>query len=204
MTDSPCLTAAAPFRRAVCLILFFIQLQYAAYLCSQRLSAAALLIFLSASAGAGIVGVDLLHIPLLRCFYAGVVFVCACHLGRRLSLHLLLYADMEEDADSILTDGGSHALKHLISTHLVFYYRIALAVGLKTDSLTQLVHIIDVSHPLIINHLKKDHALNLTHLLGLGEFCFLCLVKLESLLFEIVHQLLFLHLLHLIRKRNGL
>ena len=60
---------------------------------------------------------------------------------------------MAEDADRIFTDGRGHILEHLISAHLILYQRIPLAIGLKADPLAELVHIVDMGHPLIVDHL---------------------------------------------------
>ena len=48
-------------------------------------------------------------------------------------------------------------------------------------------------HPLVVNYLQQNHALNLTNLLRLRELGFLCLVKLDGLFLQIVLKLILLH-----------
>ena len=67
--------------------------------------------------------------------------------------------DMEQKTYGIFLDAGDHVIKHIKSCHLVFYERISLAVCLKSDTLTQLIHIIDVIHPLAVDHLQEDDTL---------------------------------------------
>ena len=61
----------------------------------------------------------------------------------------------------------------------------------------QLIHIIDMVHPLPVNGLKKDHTLNFSDLLRLGEFSFLCLIELNSLFLKLLDKLVLLIALHL-------
>ena len=84
--------------------------------------------------------------------------------------------------DGILLDACRHRVKHLIGTHLVLNKRISLTVCLQADTLAQLIHIIDMIHPLAVDHLQKDHALQLTDLFWFRELRFLCLIQLDGLL----------------------
>ena len=85
---------------------------------------------------------------------------------------------MEQDAHCIFTDCGSHAVEHLISAHLILYQRISLAICLEADTFTELIHIINMSHPFCIDYFQKNNTLDLTDLLCLRELCFLGFVKL--------------------------
>ena len=60
---------------------------------------------------------------------------------------------MAEHADRILFNALCHIFKHLIGIHLIFYKRISLSIGLQADTLTQLIHIVDVVHPLSVDNL---------------------------------------------------
>ena len=93
---------------------------------------------------------------------------------------------MEQDAHGLFLYGSHHGLVHLVTLHLIFNNRIPLAVSLKTNTLAQGVHIIQMGHPLVINYLKQDNALNLTDLLRLREFSFFCLVKLDCLFLQVM------------------
>ena len=90
---------------------------------------------------------------------------------------------MVEETEGILLDGSCHGIEHLVSVHLVLYERITVTVSLKADTLTQLLHIVDVIHPLPVYNLQHNHSLQLTKLLGLRELCLFGFIKLGSLLF---------------------
>ena len=89
---------------------------------------------------------------------------------------------MEQDTYGLLGDAVCHRIEHIVSGHLVFNKGIALAVCLQSDTLTQLIHVIDVIHPLTVYCLKQYHTLKLTYLLGRRELGLLGLIKLNGLL----------------------
>ena len=64
----------------------------------------AVLVFLAASAGAGIIGIDLLLASSLGLLDGCVVLVGACYLGDFFSLHLLFYFDMEQYTNRLFHD----------------------------------------------------------------------------------------------------
>ena len=144
----------------------------------------ALFEFLAASARTRIVRVDFLYLAYLRCLGRRGVAVGSGYLGCRLTLNLLLYTNVEQNADSLLGDRCRHSLEHLVSAHLVLNNRVSLAVSLQANTLTQLVHIINVAHPLVVDHLQKYYALQLTDLLCLLELCLFCLVQLDGLFLQ--------------------
>ena len=90
---------------------------------------------------------------------------------------------MEQKTDGILLDGLEHFVKHVVSCHLVLNLRVSLAVCLQADTLAELIHIIDMIHPLLVDNLQKNDTLKLTNLLLLREFCFFLLVEFNSFLF---------------------
>ena len=138
----------------------------------------------TASARTRIVRVNLLHLAYLRCLRRRGVAVGPGYLRCRLPFNLLLYADVEQNADCLLGDGSRHGLEHLVSIHLILNNRISLAVSLQADALTQLVHIIDMAHPLVVDHLQKYHTLQLTNLLCILEFSLLRLIQLDGLFLQ--------------------
>ena len=144
----------------------------------------ALFKFLAASARARIVRVDFLYLAYLRCLRRGGVAVGSGYLGCRFTLDLLLDTDVEQDADGLLGDCCGHSLKHLVSAHLILDNRISLAVSLQADTLAQLVHIVDVAHPLVVNDLQEYYTLQLTDLLCLLELSLFCLLQLYSLFLQ--------------------
>ena len=111
---------------------------------------------------------------------------------------------MSEDADGVLTDCRRHIIKHLIGAHLVFHQRIAVSIGLETDTLAKLIHIVNMGHPFIVNNLKKNDALDLADLLCIREFCFLGLIELDRFLFQRMLLFILLHILYLIRELQRL
>ena len=67
-------------------------------------SAAALLIFFTAAAGAGIVGINLCIFPSGRHPRPAVVLIGTGNLGDLFSLHLLFQLDTQQQADSVFLD----------------------------------------------------------------------------------------------------
>ena len=80
-----------------------------------------------------------------------------------LDLGVRLEAEAEEPAHDLLLDGRGQSLEHLEAFTLVGDDRVLLRVGAQTDALTQIVHRIDVIHPVFIDHAKRDDALDLAH-----------------------------------------
>ena len=134
----------------------------------------------TASARTRIIRVNLLHLAYLRCLRRRGVTVGPGYLRCRLSFNLLLYANVEQNTDCLLGDGSRHGLEHLVGIHLILNNRISLAVSLQADTLTQLVHVIDMAHPLVVDHLQKYHTLQLTDLLCILEFSLLRLIQLDG------------------------
>ena len=93
---------------------------------------------------------------------------------------------MVQQTQGGLLNSGNHGVKHFISLHLVLYLWIALAVCLQADTLAELVHIINVVHPFLVDHLQKDDTLQFTKLLRFRELCLFLLVELDCLFFEIL------------------
>ena len=110
-------------------------------------------VFLSAAAGAGIVGIDFFGLAALGRFYSAVIFVRPGYFGYLLTFRFLFHTDVHQNANRILLDAGGHDVEHLVACHLIFYQRISLAVGLESDPLTELIHIVDVVHPFPVDYL---------------------------------------------------
>ena len=62
-----------------------------------------------------------------------------------------------------MTNVLCHLLKHLISKELVLNNRILLCIRLKSDTLTKLIHIINMVHPLTVNNFKKNNTFYFTN-----------------------------------------
>ena len=110
----------------------------------------AVLVLLAASARAGIIGIDLLLRSSLGLFDGSLVLIGACDLGDFFSLHFLLYFDMEQYTDRLFHDIAVHLIEHVVAGDLVLDKRIVLSKGLQADTLAELVHIVDVIHPLSV------------------------------------------------------
>ena len=113
--------------------------------------------------------------------------------------------DVHEETRCILLDGFHHGIEHVITRQLVLNYRITSAHGLETDTLSQLCHVVDVVHPLHINHLQQCHTLDLAHVTAcLGDLLFLCLIELLGLIQQTLLKVFDLSvLLLLIGKTDG-
>jgi len=93
---------------------------------------------------------------------------------------------VEEDADGLLHDVAGHLVEHVIAGHLVFDQGVVLAVGLEADALAELFHVVDVVHPLAVDDLEDDDALEFADGFGFGEFGFLGFVEGDRLLLELL------------------
>ena len=74
--------------------------------------------------------------------------------------------DGEEHLDGVLPDQVDHGVEHLAALHAELDDRVALGVGAQVDALFEVVHGVDVVHPLGVDILEQDHALELPHQLG--------------------------------------
>ena len=146
----------------------------------------AVLVLLSASAPARIVRIDLLLRPLHRCLRHGLILVCAGDLRHLLPLDMVLHADMHQQTDGVLLNGCAHLVEHLIAGQLILHLRVALRIGLRADALLQLCHVVDVIHPLLIDHTKQADALQLADCFLIRELRFLRLVELHRLFLELL------------------
>ena len=97
---------------------------------------------------------------------------------------------MEQQADRILPDAGHHVIEHVIAGQLVLVQRVAVGVRLQADALAQLIHIVDVVHPLLVDRLEQDNALQLADLVLVVELRFLLPVLLFCLLAQKLLELL--------------
>ena len=144
------------------------------------LTAAALLVFLTAAAGTGIVGVDLVFGILNGSLGKGIIPVGAGDLGSLLTLHGIAHSDPHKDLNGLLLDVLGHLLEHIVSRGLVLLNGILLGIGHKTDTVTKLYHVVDMYHPLAVDGLKKNDTLQLSYELGLREFGFFGFVELNG------------------------
>ena len=105
---------------------------------------------------------------------------------------------MIQKTQSSLLDSCDHTVKHFISLKFIFHLRISLSVSLQADTLTELIHIVNMIHPFLIDNFQKDHTLQLTKLLCFRKLRFFFLVKLYSLFFQLLFHLVFLHTLDIL------
>ena len=64
----------------------------------------------------------------------------------------------------VFLDGTGHGIEHVIAFHLIHNLRILLPVCGKADALTQLVHIVNMVHPVTVHGTKQEYTLDLTHI----------------------------------------
>ena len=165
------------------------------------LGALAVLPLQARAAGAGIIWIDLLGRALDRFLLGRIIAVRARDLGGRLALHLLLTAQVQQSPDRVFLYRGGHVVEHVIARHLVLNQRISLAISLQADALTQLLHVVDVIHPMPVDDLQQDHALYLTHLLGIWEHGLRFLIKLHACLLYQLYEIVRLELLLLLLRQ---
>ncbi len=71
--------------------------------------------------------------------------------------------DSQDQLRGVFADCGDHFIEHVIAFDSIFDNRVFLAVGTKVHSLTELVHIVDMVHPFLVDHPKQDKALEMAH-----------------------------------------
>ena len=120
----------------------------------RRIPPAAFFIFFAAAAGAGIIASYLLRGGFAhRPGRVGAVGGGGGGLGHLLPLGLLLGADLhrQHQMGGILPDGGDHLVEHVETLDAVHHHGILLPVGPQMDALAQLIHVVDVIHPVAIH-----------------------------------------------------
>ena len=58
---------------------------------------------------------------------------------------------MHKDGGCFSGYTGNKLIKHIISGELILYQRISLSKSLKADTLAELIHIINMVHPLTVD-----------------------------------------------------
>ena len=66
----------------------------------------------------------------------------------------------------ILADGGDHLIEHGKAFDAVLDHRVMLAVAAQAHALLELVHVVNVLHPLGVNIAQQADTLQLAHRLG--------------------------------------
>src|SRR5258708_7785404 len=72
---------------------------------------------------------------------------------------------MEDVLNEVVLDGPHHRVEHLIALTLILDQRIALPHGPKSDSLLEVIHLIEMLSPLRIEHVQKDPSFDISELL---------------------------------------
>lgn len=120
------------------------------------LLAGTLLPLLTAAAGTGIVAADLHGLFHGLLFRRGATAAHVLHGGLGdplpLDLFVLLQPDGVQAADRLILDGGDHFLEHFQRFPLVDVHGVVVAVALGPDALLQIVHGVDMIHPVFVYH----------------------------------------------------
>ena len=131
------------------------------------LLAGALLPLQPAAAGTGIVAADLHGLFHGLLFRRGAVAAHVLHGGLGdplpLDLFVLLQPDGVQPADGLILNGRDHFLKHIQGFPLVDVHGVVVAVALEPDALLQIVHGVDMIHPVFVYHPEHDDTLQLPH-----------------------------------------
>ena len=118
----------------------------------------------AAAAGAGVVAADLDDADRLA---LGCALCAGCAVARHIALaggfgHLLTlgglarlaHFDSQQHLDAGLPDGIDHLVEHIKALDTVLDDGVLLAVAAQNDALTQLVHVINMVHPLAVYALE--------------------------------------------------
>ena len=117
---------------------------------------------------------DLMHLGfnMVALFSVGEVLERVLGRGNFLALYLFLNADAVQHLYRLGTDSIIHGIQHIITCHLIFIDRITLGKSLHTNTLAQLLHIVNLFHPLAVDHTQKNDTLDLTEGIRLRELRF--------------------------------
>ena len=130
-----------------------------------KLLPAALLIFLAAAAGAGVVAAHLFLLALLG-LGAAAVAVAEHHglLGRpglRRRFMVGFHLEVEQGAHRVRLNAVDQVHEHLIAFPLVFPQGVHLGVAPEPDAVPEVVHGQEVIFPVVVHDLEHDHLLQL-------------------------------------------
>ena len=125
---------------------------------------AALLVLLAAAAGAGVVRPHLARYPL----GLGLVIHSRrvdglCHLLALDGLRVLPQHYVVEVRRRLVADTRYHLVEHVEALVAVLYDGVLGAHRAKADALTQLIHSVDVIHPMLVDRAQQVYALQLAH-----------------------------------------
>lgn len=127
----------------------------------------AILVFLAAAAGAGIVPPHRAVISdrFLRRFCTAVDVRVVRRGFAQMVFHNRLGNDVDavHITDHIIDDGFLHGFEHFIGFELVFNQRITLSIGAQPNAFAQGIHGIEMFHPVGINNLQHDQVFQFAH-----------------------------------------
>ena len=83
-----------------------------------------------------------------------------------------------QNPDGVLAYRCHHSVEHVKALHAVGNDGVVVSIGAERYSLLELVHVVDMLHPLSVHDLQKRNSLHLAHD-GRGELLFLFLISLE-------------------------
>src|SRR3954447_23976979 len=98
-------------------------------------------------------------------------------------LALVLDLDVEDVAGELLPDRGDQAREHLEALVLVRDKRVDLGEAAQVDALAQVVHVVQVLAPALVDDLEQDVALDLAHQLW-AELLLALVVRLDRVLLQ--------------------
>src|SRR5699024_5945748 len=128
----------------------------------------AMFIFFAAATWAWIIPADILslHIRFPGLFLLLLVAAgyCLRVFHNFLSLQVIAYFRLHDIFGNFFFNLNNHFLKHLESFCLIFLQWIILSICTQVNTLTQLVHLVDMIHPFGINRTQYDYFLKFTHL----------------------------------------
>ena len=76
-----------------------------------------------------------------------------------------------------LLDGRNHLIEHIKSLFLICHNGICLPISPKANAIAQLIHVVDMFHPLAIHFSQQHDALYLPHIQAcLFQLCALFLI----------------------------
>ena len=126
-------------------------------------------------------------------FFGELVLVALAVSHYVLSLGSGLYSHVVAEFDELFLDGVDHQLEHVKAFLCIGCCRILSAQSSEAYTAFELLHVVDVIHPFIIDYSDEYHALDLSDLVDADLF-FLSLVKILEVFVKSVLETLLVHI----------
>ena len=148
------------------------------------LPAVALLVFLAAAAGTRVIPADFFGYPANRSspdFFSAAV-------GGNIFSNLFSFQffprhNPVQHLHGVFLNTFNRFVKHFKTDKLVLNQRILLSKRAQTNALPHLIHVVDMIHPLLVNHLQQQNPFRFPELFNIVKLLLFLLIELMRFFF---------------------